>query len=333
MDYTVTLIPGDGIGPEVTRAACDVVSAAGVKVHWERYDAGAAVAESQGNPCPDEVVQAVQRTRIALKGPVGTPIGGGFRSVNVTLRRALDLYACVRPVRSIPGVPSRYEGVDLVIVRESTEGLYSGIEHIVAPGVAESVKVVTERACHRISEFAFRHARAHHRRRVTVVHKANIMKLTDGMFLDVCRRMSKRFPEIDTQEAIVSACSMQLVRDPSRYDVIVTDNLYGDILSDLAAGLVGGLGVVPGANIGDTCAVFEAVHGSAPDLAGKNLANPTAVILSAALMLTYMGEREAARKIEAAVAGVYAHTDTRTSDLDGNSTTEDFTRAVISRLA
>ncbi|MEZ4410953.1 MAG: isocitrate dehydrogenase (NAD(+)) [Polyangiales bacterium] len=332
MDYTVTLIPGDGIGPEVTAATQEVIAACGVKIQWESYEAGAAAAEKYGNPCPDEAIASIQRNRLALKGPVGTPIGKGFRSVNVSLRRALDLYACVRPVRSIKGVETRYDNVDLVIVRENTEGLYSGIEHMVVPGVAESLKIVTERACARISEFAFRHARSNGRKKVTIVHKANIMKLTDGMFLDVARRMSKRFSEIETNEAIVDACSMQLVRDPSRFDVLVMDNLYGDILSDLTAGLVGGLGVVPGANIGDQCAVFEAVHGSAPDIAGKNCANPTALVLSAALMLHYMGERDAARRIENAVTKVYGETTVRTVDLGGNASTTEFTQALVRAL-
>jgi isocitrate dehydrogenase (NAD+) len=332
MQYTVTLIPGDGIGPEVTEATQEVIAAAGVQVQWERYDAGARAEETLGTPCPDELIASIQRNRIALKGPLNTPIGTGFRSVNVTLRRALDLYASVRPVRSLKGVPARWEGVDLVIIRENTEGLYSGIEHMVVPGVAESLKVVTERACQRITEFAFRHARSRGRKRVTVVHKANIMKLTDGMFLDVARRAGRRFPDIETQEAIVDACAMGLVRDPTRFDVLVMDNLYGDILSDLAAGLVGGLGVVPGANIGDECAVFEAVHGCAPDIAGQGVANPTALVLSAAMMLDTMGERDAARRIEGAVEAIYARTDTRTPDLGGNASTADFTRALIRLL-
>ncbi|MEZ4393880.1 MAG: isocitrate/isopropylmalate dehydrogenase family protein [Polyangiales bacterium] len=332
MQYTVTLIPGDGIGPEVTEATQEVIAAAGVQIAWERYDAGATAAELLGTPCPDELIASIQRNRIALKGPVGTPIGTGFRSVNVTLRRALDLYACVRPVRSLKGVPARWESVDLIIVRENTEGLYSGIEHMVVPGVAESLKVVTEKACQRITEFAFRHARAKGRRRLSVVHKANIMKLTDGMFLDVARRAARRFPDIATEEVIVDACAMGLVRDPSHFDVLVMDNLYGDILSDLAAGLVGGLGVVPGANIGDECAVFEAVHGCAPDIAGQGVANPTALVLSAAMMLDAMGERDAARRVESAVAKVYADTDTRTPDLGGAASTSEFTRALIAQL-
>jgi isocitrate dehydrogenase (NAD+) len=333
MEYTVTLIPGDGIGPEVTAATQLVVAATGVKVRWEPFEAGAAAAEKYGNPCPDAVIESVRRNRIALKGPVGTPIGSGFRSVNVTLRRALDLYACVRPVKSIKGVPSRYEDVDLVIVRENTEGLYSGVEHMVIPGVAESLKIVTEKACQRIAEYAFRYARSNGRKKVTAVHKANIMKLTDGMFLDVTRRVSKRFADIEANEAIVDACCMQLVRDPSRYDVLVMDNLYGDILSDLCAGLVGGLGVVPGANFGENCAVFEAVHGSAPDIAGKGIANPTALILSAAMMLHAMGEREAASKVEGAVAWLYAETDVRTYDLGGTVGTMAFAETLAKRVS
>lgn len=332
MSYTVTLIPGDGIGPEVTSATREVIAATGVKITWDEQQAGAAVAEKYGNPCPEEVLASVQRNLVALKGPVSTPIGKGFRSVNVTLRKALDLYACLRPVKNIPGVPSRYENVDLVIVRENTEGLYSGLEHMVVPGVAESLKIVTERASTRIAEFAFRHARATGRRKVTVVHKANIMKLSDGLFLEAVRRVAKKFPEIETNELIVDACAMQLVRSPERFEVLVMDNLYGDIMSDLCAGLVGGLGVVPGANLGDKYAVFEAVHGSAPDIAGKGIANPTALMLSAALMLQYMGEREAGARIEKAIEHVYSRTDVRTPDLGGNATTAEFTRAVIQAL-
>ncbi len=332
MEYTVTLIPGDGIGPEVTEAAQRVIAASGVKIQWERHDAGAEAAERTGNPCPDALIQSIQRNRIALKGPVGTPIGKGFKSVNVTLRRALDLYACLRPVRSLVGVESHYKNIDLVIIRENTEGLYSGIEHMVVPGVAESLKIVTEKACIRISEFAFRHARVTGRKKISIVHKANIMRLTDGMFLDVARRTAQRFPDIEVDEVIVDACAMQLVRDPSRYDVLVMDNLYGDILSELSAGLVGGTGVVPGANLGDECAVFEAVHGSAPTIAGQGVANPTAVILSAALMLHSMGEREAARRIERAVERVYAETDVRTPDLGGSASTGVFTDAIMRLL-
>jgi isocitrate dehydrogenase (NAD+) len=295
MAYTITLIPGDGIGPEVTDATREVLAATGLTIRWDVQLAGAAAAEQLGNPCPDELIASVQKNRIALKGPIGTPIGRGFRSVNVALRKALDLYACLRPVKNLEGVPSRFSGVDLVIVRENTEGLYSGLEHMVVPGVAESLKIVSEKASTRIAEFAYRYARANKRRKVSVVHKANIMKLSDGLFLDCARKVSRRYSEIETQEVIVDACAMQLVRFPERFDVLVMDNLYGDILSDLCAGLVGGLGVVPGANIGD-CA-FEAVHGSAPDIAGKGVANPTALILSAALMLQYLGEREASQRV------------------------------------
>jgi isocitrate dehydrogenase (NAD+) len=332
MAYTITLIPGDGIGPEVTDATREVLAATGLTIRWDVQLAGAAAAEQLGNPCPDELIASVQKNRIALKGPIGTPIGRGFRSVNVALRKALDLYACLRPVKNLEGVPSRFSGVDLVIVRENTEGLYSGLEHMVVPGVAESLKIVSEKASTRIAEFAYRYARANKRRKVSVVHKANIMKLSDGLFLDCARKVSRRYSEIETQEVIVDACAMQLVRFPERFDVLVMDNLYGDILSDLCAGLVGGLGVVPGANIGDECAVFEAVHGSAPDIAGKGVANPTALILSAALMLQYLGEREASQRVESAVHAVYAKSTVRTGDLGGNATTAEFTRAVINAL-
>ncbi|MEI8255051.1 MAG: isocitrate/isopropylmalate dehydrogenase family protein [Deltaproteobacteria bacterium] len=332
MSYTVTLIPGDGIGPEVTAATCEVIAASGVEITWDEQEGGAAAAEKYGVACPDELLQSVQRHRIALKGPIGTPIGKGFRSVNVTLRKTLELYACLRPVKNIPGVKTRYENVDLVIVRENTEGLYTGLEHMVVPGVAESIKVVTEAASTRIAEFAYRHARATRRKKVSIVHKANIMKISDGLFLDTARRMSKRFPEVETQEIIVDACAMQLVRFPERFDVLVMDNLYGDILSELCAGLVGGLGVVPGANIGDKYAVFEAVHGSAPDIAGQGIANPTALILSAALMLRYMGETDAATRIEHAVEHVFAKTDVRTEDLGGSAKTSEFTAAIVTAL-
>lgn len=332
MAYTITLIPGDGIGPEVTDATREVLAATGLTIRWDVQLAGAAAAEQLGNPCPDELIASVQKNRIALKGPIGTPIGRGFRSVNVALRKALDLYACLRPVKNLEGVPSRFSGVDLVIVRENTEGLYSGLEHMVIPGVAESLKIVSEKASTRIAEFAYRYARANKRRKVSVVHKANIMKLSDGLFLDCARKVSRRYSEVETQEVIVDACAMQLVRFPERFDVLVMDNLYGDILSDLCAGLVGGLGVVPGANIGDECAVFEAVHGSAPDIAGKGVANPTALILSAALMLQYLGEREASQRVESAVRAVYAKSSVRTGDLGGNATTAEFTRAVINAL-
>jgi isocitrate dehydrogenase (NAD+) len=299
--HPVTLIPGDGIGPEVTEAAVRAVAATGARVAWERVDAGAEVVSRYGTPLPETVLQSIRKNAVALKGPVGTPVGEGFKSVNVSLRQSLELYACVRPVRTIPGVPSRFEGVDLVVVRENTEGLYSGLEHRVAPGIVESLKVMTETACTRISRYAFALAEREQRRKVTAVHKANIMKLSDGLFLECSRRVARDHPGIEYEELIIDNCAMQLVRDPARFDVLLLENLYGDILSDLCAGLVGGLGVVPGLNAGNDCAVFEAVHGSAPDIAGKRLANPSAVMLSAAWMLRHLGETDAGAALERAV--------------------------------
>ncbi len=328
----VTLIPGDGIGPEVTDAAVRVVAAAGAAIEWERLDAGQAVFEETGTPLPDAVIDSIRANRIALKGPVGTPIGSGFRSVNVTLRQALDLYACVRPVRSSPGVPTPFENVDLVIVRENTEGLYSGLEHRVTEGVVESLKVVTEKASLRIARYAFELAAREGRRTVTAVHKANIMKLSDGLFLDCVRSVAADYPGIELREAIIDACAMQLVRRPESFDVLVMDNLYGDILSDLCAGLVGGLGVTPGSNVGDECSVFEAVHGSAPDIAGKGRANPAAVIRSAAMLCAEIGETDAARRIEAAVDAAFADPANHPGDLGGSATTETFTEAVLAGL-
>jgi isocitrate dehydrogenase (NAD+) len=327
-----TQIPGDGIGPEVTEAAVRVLDAAGVAIEWERVEAGGEVVSKYGTPVPEAALQSIRRLGLALKGPITTPVGEGFRSANVTLRQALDLYASVRPVKSIPGLPSRFEGVDLVVVRENTEGLYSGIEHRVTPGVVTSLKVVTERACLRISRYAFALAERQGRRKVTAVHKANIMKLTDGLFLECARKVAREHPSIEYDEIIIDNCAMQLVRDPTRFDVLLLENLYGDIMSDLCAGLVGGLGVVPGANIGDDCAVFEAVHGSAPDIAGKRLANPTAVILSAVELLRHAGESESAARIEAAVHAALAEPSVRTRDLGGSATLDQFTDAVIERL-
>ena len=328
----VALIPGDGIGPEVVRAARRVVEATGVAVEWIECRAGAAVAAERGDPLPDEVLDAIRGADAALKGPIGTPIGKGFVSVNVRLRRALDLYAALRPVRSLPGVESRYRDVDLVVVRENTEGLYSGLEHEVVPGVVESLKVFTERACRRIAEFAFAHARAAGRRKVTAAHKANVMALTDGLFLDCARQAARWCPDVEYEETIIDNLCMDLVLDPSRFDVILLENLYGDIVSDLAAGLVGGLGVVPGANIGSDLAVYEAVHGSAPDIAGKNVANPTAVILSAALMLERCGEEAAADSVRRAVENVLADGRTRTRDLGGTASTDGFVEALVERI-
>jgi isocitrate dehydrogenase (NAD+) len=330
--HAVTLLPGDGIGPEVTEAAVRVLAAAGVAIEWDRVEAGGEVIAKYGTPVPEPVLQSIRRRGVALKGPITTPVGEGFRSANVTLRQNLDLYACIRPVRSLPGVKTRFEGVDLIVVRENTEDLYSGLEHRVTAGVVESIKVVTERACLRIARYAFALARRLGRRKVTAVHKANIMKLTDGLFLECCRRVARDHRDIEFGDVIVDNCAMQLVRDPSQFDVLLLGNLYGDIMSDLCAGLVGGLGVVPGANVGDEVAVFEAVHGSAPDIAGKGLANPTAVILSSVEMMKHLGELNAATRIEAAVHATLMEPRLRTRDLGGNATTDEFTKAVIDRL-
>jgi isocitrate dehydrogenase (NAD+) len=328
MPHTITLIPGDGIGPEVSRATAHILEAARVRIEWEVHEAGAAVAERRGTTLPDEVLESIRRNRVALKGPIGTPIGKGFRSVNVTLRQALDLYANVRPVRSLPGVEPRFEGTDVVIVRENTEDLYAGLELMILPGIAQSVKLITEKGCARICEYAFDYAERMGRKRVTCVHKANIMKLSDGLMLEVFRRTALKHPRIEPAEAIVDACAMQMVRNANKLDVIVTENLYGDILSDLAAGLVGGLGIVPGANIGADAAVFEAVHGSAPDIAGKGIANPTALIQSAVMMLHHIGEQAAAQRIEDALVEVYRRGEVRTPDLGGTATTETFAEAI-----
>lgn len=331
--HTITLIPGDGIGPEVTAAACRVIEAAGVPIEWETFEAGSEVMTKYGTPVPEEAITAIARNRVALKGPITTPIASGFASANVMLRRRLNLYANVRPARTIPGVPTRYDNVDLVVIRENSEDLYSGLEHIVVPGVVESLKIITETACLRIGRYAFEHAREYGRHKVTAVHKANIMKLADGLFLECLRRIAREFPDIEYQELIVDNTCMQLVMRPEQFDVLVMENLYGDIVSDLCSGLVGGLGLTASANIGEGgIAVFEAVHGSAPDIAGRNLANPTAVILSAAMMLHHIGEADAAARIEKAVLDTLAHPDCRTGDLGGSATTTGFTEAVIARL-
>lgn len=333
MTYTITLIPGDGIGPEVSEAAVRVVAATGVECIWERMDAGAEAVTRYGTPVPDEVVNAIVKNRTALKGPVATPVGGGFSSANVTLRKRLNLYANVRPARTLPGVKSRYEQVDLVIVRENSEDLYAGLEHIVVPGVVESLKIITETACLRIGRYAFHYARDNGRKRVTAVHKANIMKLADGLFLDCLRRVSREFPEIAYDEMIVDATCMNMVMYPEKFDVMVMENLYGDILSDLASGLVGGLGLTPSANVGENgIAMFEAVHGSAPDIAGRNLANPIALILSAAMMLAHLGENEAADRIRNAVDRVLIEGKTMTRDLGGAASTTDVADAIIAAL-
>jgi isocitrate dehydrogenase (NAD+) len=330
--HTISLIPGDGIGPEVTAAAVRVVEAAGVEVCWETVEAGDGVFLTHGTPLPEAVLESIRETGIALKGPIGTPIGGGFKSANVELRQTLDLYACVRPVKSIPGLSTPFRDVDLIIVRENTEGLYAGLEHRVTDGVVESLKIVTEKASLRIARFAFELAMRHGRRRVHVVHKANIMKLSDGLFLECARQVASEFPAIELLEIIVDNCALQLVTKPEQFDVMVLGNLYGDILSDLCAGLVGGLGVVPGSNMGERFAVFEAVHGSAPDIAGKGLANPSAVILSAAEMLEHIGEHEAAGRVERAVHCALADPSNRTPDLGGDADLARITNAILDHL-
>ena len=330
--HTITLIPGDGIGPEVTEAVLRILAVAGLTIEWDRQEAGVVAFERHRTALPAELIDSVTRTKVALKGPVTTPIGDGFTSVNVGLRKALDLYANLRPVWSIPGIPSRYSGIDLVIVRENTEDLYSGLEHEVVPGVVESLKIISERASRRIVEFAFKYAREHGRKKVTSVHKANIMKLGDGLFLLTARDVARQNTDIAYDERIVDATCMHLVMRPETFDVLVMPNLYGDIVSDLCAGLVGGLGVVPGANLGITTAVFEAVHGSAPDIAGKNMANPTALLLSALLMLEHIGEAEAAGRIRSAIYGILGAGTVRTHDMGGSASTTEFTAAVCAAI-
>src|ERR1700722_17107467 len=331
--HTIVLIPGDGIGPEVTRAARRVLEASGLSVDWIEMPAGAsAVEQGLENVLPERAVAAIQLHKIALKGPVTTPVGKGFKSVNVQLRQKLNLYAAVRPVRSLAGIKTRYEGVDMVIVRENTEGLYSGIENEIVPGVVTSLKVASEAACTRIARYAFRYATRRHRQKITVFHKANIMKLSDGLFLDCARQVhDEEYPNIQYDELIIDAGCMKLVTDPSRFDVLLMENLYGDLVSDLCAGLVGGLGVVPGSNIGEDAAVFEAVHGSAPDIAGKGLANPLAVIMSSVMMLNHIHEEAIATKIKTAYDAVLTEGDpqTLTADLKGTAGTGQFADAVI----
>jgi len=329
---TITLIPGDGIGPEVTQATVRVLDAAGAELEYERHIAGGEAVKAYGNPLPPEVLESVVRNRVALKGPIATQVGGGFQSVNVQLRQRLDLYANLRPSRSLPGIASRFEGVDLVVVRENTEDLYSGLEHTVVPGVVESIKIITEKASLRIAHFAFEYARRHGRKRVTAVHKANIMKLSDGLFLDCFRRVAAEYPEIQADDKIVDNMCMQLVMRPEEWDMLLLENLYGDIVSDLCAGLVGGLGVVPGANIGLEAAVFEAVHGSAPDIAGQDLANPLALLRSAILMLYHLHKDDVAQRIRTALRHVIVHQKIRTKDLGGEASTSQFTDAVIAAI-
>jgi isocitrate dehydrogenase (NAD+) len=339
---TVSLIAGDGIGPEITAATVRAVEAAGGALDWERVDAGAGAVAKHGDPLPAATLASIQRTRLALKAPLATPSGGGYRSVNVTLRQHFDLYANVRPARTLPGVPSRFTGVDLVIVRENTEDLYAGIEHYIDPRrtAAESIAIITRLGSERVIVYAFEYARRHGRRKVTLVHKANILKMSNGLFLDTGREIAKRYPDIEFDDMIVDATAMKLVIAPERFDVIVTMNLFGDILSDLAAGLIGGLGVAPAANIGElpsahpepgerACAMFEAVHGTAPDIAGKGIANPTGLMLSAAMLLDHVDQGEAAARLRTGVMAALASPETRTGDLGGRANTAQYTDAVI----
>jgi isocitrate dehydrogenase (NAD+) len=332
MPHTITLIPGDGIGPEVTEAVVRILLAAGLDIQWERHDAGVTAFERFNQSLPGELLESIRRTKVALKGPVTTPIAEGFTSVNVGLRKALDLFANLRPVRNLPGVNSRFQNVEMVIVRENTEDLYSGLEHEVVPGVVESLKIITERASTRIARFAFDYARVNGRRRITAIHKANIMKLGDGLFLTSTRAVAREYPDITYDERIVDAACMALVMAPEKFDVLLLPNLYGDIVSDLSAGLVGGLGVVPGANLGTDCAVFEAVHGSAPDIANKNLANPTALLLSGLMMLDHIGERQASARIRGALDTILSEGRVRTRDLGGQASTTEFTDAICAAL-
>jgi isocitrate dehydrogenase (NAD+) len=332
MTHKITLIPGDGIGPEVTKAAVRILEATGLKFEWETFQAGAEAYEKYGEYMPKDLLESIERTRVALKGPVTTPIGGGFASINVALRKKFELYANFRPIRNLPHIPTRYPDVDLVILRENTEGLYSGIEHEVVPGVVESLKIITEKASTRIARFAFEYARKNGRKRIHAIHKANIMKMSDGLFIRCSRNISKEYPEITYGEHIVDNTCMQLVMNPYQYDVLLLENLYGDIISDLCAAFVGGLGFVPGANIGDQHAIFEAVHGSAPDIAGKNMANPTAVIRSSLLMLRHIGEHEAALKIRNALERVYRDREKLTRDVGGKAGTSEFADHLIEAM-
>ncbi|HVR41289.1 MAG TPA: isocitrate dehydrogenase (NAD(+)) [Thermoanaerobaculia bacterium] len=331
--HKITLLPGDGIGPEVTASVVQIIECVGVEVEWEKFFVGAEALSRFGDPLPPDVLESIARNKVALKGPVTTPVGTGFTSINVRLRKLLDLYANLRPVRSMPNIVTRYEDIDLIVVRENTESLYAGLEHEVVPGVVESLKIITEKASTRIAKFAFEYARTHGRKRVTAVHKANIMKLSDGLFLKCFREMSKNYPNIEADDKIVDNLCMQLVVNPNQFDVLLLENLYGDIVSDLTAGLVGGLGVVAGANIGENGAVFEAVHGSAPDIAGQSKANPLALLQSAVLMLQHIGEMTAAKRIQDAIVKVLAMgPEHRTRDIGGTGSTTDFTVAICDVL-
>jgi isocitrate dehydrogenase (NAD+) len=332
MSHKITLIPGDGIGPEVTKATVRILEATGVKFEWETFAVGAEAYAKSGEYIPQELIDSLERTHVGLKGPVTTPVGGGFPSINVALRKKFELYANFRPIRNLPHIPTRYPDVDLIIIRENTEGLYSGLEHEVVPGVVESLKVMTEKACTRIAKFAFEYASRNQRKKIHAIHKANIMKMSDGLFLRCARNVAKNYPEITYGEHIVDNTCMQLVMNPYQYDMLVMENLYGDILSDLCAAFVGGLGFVPSANLGDQCAIFEAVHGSAPDIAGKNLANPTALLRSALLMVRHLGEHDASTQIRNALERVYRCREKLTRDIGGQAGTSEFADAVIEEM-
>jgi isocitrate dehydrogenase (NAD+) len=330
--HTITLIPGDGIGPEVTDAVVRILEATGVRFDWQGFDAGAGAFEKHGEYIPKELYTSIEKNRVALKGPVTTPVGGGFASINVTLRQEFELYANFRPIKNLPGLETRYPNVDLIIIRENTEGLYVGLEHEVVPGVIESLKVITEKGSTRIAKFAFEYAKKHGRKKIHAIHKANIMKMSDGLFLRCAREVGKGYPDITYGEHIIDNTCMQLVMNPYQYDTLVMENLYGDIVSDLCAGLVGGLGLVPGANLGAEAAIFEAVHGSAPDIAGKDIANPTALLQSAILMLRHLDESAAADTVQAALEKTYAGKQSLTRDVGGTAGTKAFADAVIQAI-
>jgi len=332
MTHRVTLIPGDGIGPEVTQAVVRILEASGAKFEWERYAAGAEAFEIHGEYIPAVLYESIERNRVALKGPVTTPIGGGFKSINVTLRKKFDLFANFRPIKNLPGLPTHWPGVDLIIVRENTEGEYVGLEHEVVPGVVESIKVVSEKGSTRIARFAFEYARKHGRKKIHSIHKANIMKMSDGLFLRCARDVAEEYPDITYGEHLIDNTCMQMVMNPFQYDMLLLENLYGDSMSDLAAGLVGGLGLVPGANLGVECAIFEAVHGSAPDIAGKDVANPTALLQSAVLMLKHLDEFAAAEKVQSALEKVYSEGKVLTRDVGGTAGTSKFADAVLAAM-
>src|ERR1700674_3618958 len=332
MTHRITLIPGDGIGPEVAATVGRIIEASGVDIEWETHYAGAQPLERFGETLPKELLESIPRNKVALKGPITTPIGKGFTSVNVGLRKALDLYANVRPIRALPNVPCRFPELNLVIVRENTESLYAGLEHVVVPGVVESLKIITEKASTRIARYAFEFARREGRKKITCGHKANIMKLSDGLFLDCFRNVATDYPDIEADDKIIDNACMQLVMRPEQFDMMLLENLYGDIVSDLCAGLIGGLGLVPGANIGEKGAVFEAVHGSAPDIAGQGIANPTALLQSAILMLRHINERAAADKIETAMLKVFEEGKVRTRDIGGTASTDEFADAIIGKM-